>query len=148
MTYLGIKFPHLGFLYLLILIVCQTFVLAIGVVADGKYTWGHYISQIIWLVFISYSFGRFIYGALPNYIGGGSPFSTTIISKLENDDFLKRIGFKTEEDFLYKVEILHISSDKYLLRTNSRIFFLNKQLFEGFISEFKAQANKQINRTP
>jgi hypothetical protein len=139
LSYLGFKFPHLGFLYFIILLICQTFVLAIGVVADKKYSWGHYISQIISLVFISYLFGRFVYGSLPNYLGGGIPFSTTIIAKLEKNDFLKRIGFETKQELLYKVEILHISSDKYLIRSNKKIFFLNKDLFEGFITEYSVK---------
>jgi hypothetical protein len=126
-------------LYFIILLICQTFVLAIGVVADKKYSWGHYISQIISLVFISYLFGRFVYGSLPNYLGGGIPFSTTIIAKLEKNDFLKRIGFETKQELLYKVEILHISSDKYLIRSNKKIFFLNKDLFEGFITEYSVK---------
>jgi hypothetical protein len=134
LIYFGLRFNYLGYLYFIVLVMCMEFVLAMGVVADKKSTWGHYLAQIMWLVFISYLFGNFVYGNLPSYLGGGSSFSTTIIAKEENNEFFKKIGLSQKEDMLYKVEILYSSSDKYLIRSNDRIFFLSKNLFEGFVA--------------
>lgn len=134
LIYFGIRYNYLGYLYFIVFIICIGFVLAIGQVADKKLTWGHYLAQIIWIVFTAYLFGKNVYGNLPSYLGGGASFSTTIIVKEVNNNFIKRIGFDQKEDILYKVEILYISSDKYLIRSNNKIYFLSKNLFEGFIT--------------
>lgn len=89
---------------------------------------------MMWIVFISYLFGTFVYGNLPSFLGGGTSFSTTLIAKKDNSNYLKHIGLSNKEDMLLKVEILYISSDKYLIRSNNKIFYVSKSLFEGFIT--------------
>jgi hypothetical protein len=135
LSYLGFRFSYLGVLYLIVLITSQSFVLATGVIADKKYSWGHYTTQIIWVLFISFQFGRFVYGHLPNYLGGGIPTRITILAKPDKVDFLKCVGFTQSDSTNYSIDLLYISSDKYLMQMNNKTYFLSKDIFNGFISE-------------
>lgn len=132
LIYFGFRFPFFGSLYLIILITSLFFVLALGVIADKKYSWGHYSVYIIWFILIAFLFGRNVYGNLPNYLGGGLPYKTTIIAKPESSMFLNQIGFGNADNFKYRIELIYISSNKYLLRKNNTTFYLSKELFNGF----------------
>lgn len=135
LTYLGFRFLFLGVFYLIVLIISESFVLALGVISDKKSSWWHYTVMIIWILAISFQFGRFVYGNLPNHLGGGAPTRITILAKPDKVNFLKLIGFAQSDSVSYSIDLLYISSDKYLMQMNSKTYFLSKELFNGFVPE-------------
>jgi hypothetical protein len=135
LIYLGIKFTYLGIFYILVIIVCHNFILWLGVVGDKKYTWGHFTSNILWFLFLAFIFGRTIYGDLPSHFGGGASVKIVLLIKQDKAEYLSKIGMTKNADVVSEVDLLYISSDKYLVHSNDKIFYLSKELFEGMISK-------------
>ena len=136
--YLGIKYSYLGYLYGIIIATSIVFILVLGLIGDKKYNWGHFSILFIWVCFTSYIFGLKVYKNIPNYFGGGFPYKTLIISKPNENVYLKNIGFDfNDSTFIDSVDILYVSSDKYLISKNEQIFFISKDLFNGFITSKK-----------
>ena len=135
LAYYSYRFPFLFTLYSMIMVTCQYFVIILGVVADKKYNWGHFSVYIIWFISISFFFGRIVYPKVPNHLGGGAPIRTTILAKPENLHFLKLARFTCSDSVAFSIDLLYVSSDKYLMRINDKTYFLSKDLFYGFIPE-------------
>lgn len=135
LPYLSFRFSYMLGLYFIILFTSLLFVLMLGLVADRKVSWGHFSVHIFLLLFVSFYFGRNVFGNIPNQFGGAAPIHTTVLAKPEKMAFLKTVGFTNADTVSSKVDLLYVSGDKYLLNTGKRTFFLSKDIFDGFIPE-------------
>lgn len=90
-------------------------------------------SFLIFICLASYFFGSHYYKDLPASFKGGFPDSTVIICKEKATKYLKDIGFNfNDTTFIDTVEILYSSSDKLLIDRKSEVYFLSKDLFNGY----------------
>ncbi len=94
---------------------------------------GYFIAHLFWSCIIAYYFGTHIYGQLPYSFKGGFTGSTFIICKDSSKNYLKEIGFNfNDSTYTDSVSILYSSNDKFLILKEKEIYFLSKDLFNGF----------------
>ncbi len=144
-SYLGLNYYYLGSLYLIIILICLTFITHLGNIHDGKYSIAHLSCLLIVFCYLTYLFGAKVYGHLPLFVGGAAPYNTTILSKPLKNEYLQKIGFSfTDNVYMANISLLFITSDKYLINNNGKIFYISKKLFNGFIINYN-QLSQKIN---
>ena len=135
---LSFNYEYLLSLYLLIItLLVFSFVLFVFryLFKINKPTFGYlyFIAQLFWSCIIAFYFGTHIYGDLPKSFKGGFPESTSIICKKESRKYLNKLGFNfNDSTYVDNVEILYSSNDKLLICREKEIYFLSKDLFNGF----------------